>query len=136
MLCPAWVDDLAVPFIEDAAGLCKKAVDIFLCVRECYWQFKLFLNMKPGKTAFLPMLARKGMEMVRRQIADLKNNCLACVGQRGEELELAVCRSYKYMGVRTYGCGTLLPELAARHSSTKPAMSRLAYRFSAKLRLR
>ena len=91
--------------------------------------FQIVFEHEAWKTACLPMLAGKGSEAVRKQIADLPNDCLVCDGPRGEKLELVVARSYKYMGVRTYGNGILLPEMASRHSATKPVMARLAYRF-------
>ena len=59
LMCPAWVDDLALPLIGTVEEICDMAINTFEIVHECFWQHKLFLNMKPGKTAFMPMLAGK-----------------------------------------------------------------------------
>ena len=53
MLCPAWVDDLAVPILAPAALIAEKLQSAAACVHNAVTRFQLQMNLKVGDTEII-----------------------------------------------------------------------------------
>ena len=106
ILAPAWVDDYSVPIFAPAGLLVSKCKAAFICVWQVFHQYKLELNMRPGKTACLPFIYGPGAVAAQHQFANLGGSLWCDVG--GERVCLNIVKAYKHMGVRTVASGTTL----------------------------
>ena len=85
--------------------------------------------MGVGKTAFLPKIAGKGSAAVRRSIVDMGSHILVVGARAVDPVYLKIGTRYTHMGRCIMASLSQLPELTARHASTRPYVDRLSYSF-------
>ena len=127
---------MAAVVLSGAAQAMKNASAATLAiVWNCFLQFAMALNMKEGKTAFLPLYGGQGQEKARAAELLLDKNLitgtplLPCPHARGENVMLRIVKRYSHMGVKTTAIGSFLLELQSRHGSTVPFVHRLTWQY-------
>ena len=119
LLNPLYVDDYALTLYGRADSLLQKGAVAMRVMWQSFLEFKLQLIMEAGKTALLPFLHGPGCAAVQREVAGLPGGILVCPRGGGEVIRLHVVKSYKHMGRRACPNGDIMPEIAARYSTTK-----------------
>lgn len=132
---PAWVDDIAIPFLAGASCVLRKGAAAPTCAWNCFYKYAMTLNTKPGKTELVIQFDGAQSEAARRSLKDLPvdgaSTCplSLCPGTHGREVSIRIVNKYTHMGKRCSPNGTQSPELAARHGSARPYVDRLTWQF-------
>jgi len=133
----AWVDDLTIPVLCHADHLFEKAIAVMDITWAAFTCHAMEVNMKAGKSEFLPLYAGPHALRARQREATLPKDAdsatptLLCksVGADGKKIRLRVVKSYTHMGKRTVASGAQTEEITQRHNSTLPFANRLAWKF-------
>ena len=84
----------------------------------------------------MPFFYGLASEVARRNFGQLVDDMLHAPGALGVvDLQLQCVSKYKHMGRMTLPCGSVLPEIAARHGSTRPYVDRLSFQFFKKTKV-
>ena len=128
-----WVDDLAVPLLTNAGNLFASAGRAMAVAWNNFFDFRMECNMSAGKTAFLPKVSGKGSEAIRRTIADMEAQNPVIGARADKPVLLKIVSRYTHMGRCILASLSQLPELTARHASTRPYVDRLAFGYGVEL---
>ena len=129
-----WVDDLAFPVFAPAPSLMAQVKTAFGCIYTSFVTYGLELNMKPNKTAVLPVFFGPRCDGARRAFGQLTNHSLPCP-HRGGIVLLPVVAKYVHMGKVAAASSALMPEINARHGSAQPVFRRLSITVFKKTRI-